>query len=90
MARSSMNLVLDPVLRFRVLRARDGVVVLEVYPVVADDDLPRRLELREGDIWMYALTLNAEGWHQHNDVKHEGGAPALPEPRRLLGRRRER
>lgn len=90
-ARTSMTIVLDPVLRFRVIEAQDGYVTLEIYPIVAGDgDLPKRLVIEEGAIWSYTLTLNSQGWHQENDVQPDPlAARELPAARqRRIGWRR--
>lgn len=85
-----LNMVLDPVLKFRVQSIRNGAVVLEVYPMVASD-LPKRLELIVGDTWEYALTLDGNGFHQENRVEHDQRAlPQEAERKGIAGHFRRR
>lgn len=91
MTRHTLSMVLDPCLEFRVERARNGRVSLRVNPVAADDP-PYRIELQEGDTWIYTLTLNGNGFGQTNRVEHDGRAlpPPAVEQRGIAGHFRRR
>lgn len=82
MAQHALKMVLDPCLTFRVVRARDGRVSLLVDHVSADEP-PRVVNLREGETWVYALTLNADGFGQtHRVERDDRELPPAPEPER--------
>lgn len=82
MGRHALNMVLDPCVSFRVERARDGRVSLLVNPVSSDEP-PYRMNLREGETWIYSLTLNADGFGQGNRVeRNDPQLPPAPEPER--------
>jgi hypothetical protein len=77
-----LTMVLDPCLKFTVERARDGRVSLFVDPVAADDPA-YRIDIKEGETWVYALKLDGDGFGQGNRIERE---PTLDAPaQRAIG-----
>lgn len=90
MGRHTLSMVLDPCLKFRVERARDGRVSVVVDPV-AEDGPPYRVEIREGEVWVYGLRLDMNGLRQHNRVeRNDRELPAAVEHKGIGGHFRRR